>query len=556
MLSWHIVSAATYYAADSYDSEKLYFLSDTGEIYKGNVPFSESIVMIDDLTEGKQAFETQLAAIANPARRKLYVSKKTLAAKTYDGTAWQQVIYPVVTGATGDTFDKTNATRPVSGKAVADYVAEVIGDADDFFSAVDYNSTTKVLTFTGGDSDANTATLEGLGCTLAIAEVSGHPEQGRIQLKDVGGNVLSYIDIDLERFVKSGEYNSSTRMITLYFDDEKTDYITIDASDLVSIISATDTDSIDLTAVNGQGATTLSADVKLASGTGYADNTLQIVSGKGLYVAPTDLSGKADKVTSATNGDLAGLDANGNLTDSGKAAGGAALASTPDANTLATEAAVDAIRTALTTLINGKASKISGGTVGNIVAVAADGELADSGKAAGGATLASTPDANTLATEAAVAAGDAAKANKLASGATAGDIVVVNSTDQTQIQTSGKAIGGATLAANPDADTVATEAAVAAAVSGVADNKIDKVAAATAGDLATFVSGGNVADSGKTIGGATFAATPDANTVATEAAAKAYSDSLIVTSMSSASTDATAPSAKAVYDALCWSTTM
>ena len=508
MLSWHIVTAATYYAAESYDSEKLYFLSDTGEIYKGNVPFSESIVMIDDLTEGKQAFETQLAAITNPARRKLYVSKKTLAAKTYDGTAWQQVIYPVVTGATGDTFDKTNTTRPVSGKAVADYVAEVIGDADDFFSAVSYDDTTKVLTFTGGDSDANTATLEGLGCTLAIAEVSGHPEQGRIQLKDVSGNVLSYIDIDLERFVKSGEYDSSTRKITLYFDDEKTDYITIDASDLVSVISATDTDSIDLTATNGQGATTLSASVKLASGTGYADNTLQVVSGKGLYVAPTDLSGKADKVTSATNGDLAGLDSNGNLTDSGKKAGGAALAGTPDANTLATEAAVDAIRTALETAVGGKIAKMSGATENDIVVVSSDGA---------------------------------------------------------QVKTSGKAIGGATLAGTPDANTVATEAAVAAAVSGATADKANKVASATAGDiatltsagdLATFVSGGNVADSGKTIGGSTFAATPDANTVATEAAAKAYSDSLIVTSMSSASTDATAPSAKAVYDALCWSTTM
>ena len=39
-----------------------------------------------------------------------------------------------------------------------------------------------------------------------------------------------------------------------------------------------------------------------------------------IYNTPTipDVSGKADKVTNATNGNLAGLDANGNLTDSGK----------------------------------------------------------------------------------------------------------------------------------------------------------------------------------------------------------------------------------------------
>jgi len=65
----------------------------------------------------------------------------------------------------------------------------------------------------------------------------------------------------------------------------------------------------------------------------------------GLFVpapAAADLSGKADKVASAIAGNLAGLDANGNLTDSGKKAGGATLADSPDANTFATEAAVKA----------------------------------------------------------------------------------------------------------------------------------------------------------------------------------------------------------------------
>jgi len=44
------------------------------------------------------------------------------------------------------------------------------------------------------------------------------------------------------------------------------------------------------------------------------------------FVSASDLSGKADKVTSATSGDFAGLDANGNLTDSGKSAGDFAAA--------------------------------------------------------------------------------------------------------------------------------------------------------------------------------------------------------------------------------------
>ncbi len=78
-------------------------------------------------------------------------------------------------------------------------------------------------------------------------------------------------------------------------------------------------------------------------------NQLQVKE-DGLFVpapAAVDLSGKADKVIDAVEGNFAGLDANGNLTDSGKKTGGATMAATPDANTLATEAAVKAAMDAI-----------------------------------------------------------------------------------------------------------------------------------------------------------------------------------------------------------------
>ncbi len=49
----------------------------------------------------------------------------------------------------------------------------------------------------------------------------------------------------------------------------------------------------------------------------YGDYTLKLGIPKGDKGDPTDISGKADKVESATSGDFAGLDASGNLTDSG-----------------------------------------------------------------------------------------------------------------------------------------------------------------------------------------------------------------------------------------------
>lgn len=86
---------------------------------------------------------------------------------------------------------------------------------------------------------------------------------------------------------------------------------------------------------------TLDVKVKISAA---EDNQLQLKD-DGLFVpapAAIDLSGKADKVASAVAGNLAGLDTNGNLTDSGKKAGGATMATAPNANTLATEAAVKA----------------------------------------------------------------------------------------------------------------------------------------------------------------------------------------------------------------------
>ena len=72
--------------------------------------------------------------------------------------------------------------------------------------------------------------------------------------------------------------------------------------------------------------------------------------------------GKAEKPTSATSGNFAALDANGNLTDSGKKAGDFA--------------ANDHTH-------SGKADKVSGATSGNLAGLDANGNLTDSGKKAG-----------------------------------------------------------------------------------------------------------------------------------------------------------------------------
>ena len=115
-------------------------------------------------------------------------------------------------------------------------------------------------------------------------------------------------------------------------------------------------------------------------------------------LATINLSTKIDKVSGATANNLPVLTAEGGLCDSGKKIGGATLAGTTDENTLATEAAVEA---AIEVGTANKVDKVTG-TVGNAMEFGADGTIVDSGMTFGGATLSGSPNATTLATEAAV----------------------------------------------------------------------------------------------------------------------------------------------------------
>jgi len=120
-------------------------------------------------------------------------------------------------------------------------------------------------------------------------------------------------------------------------DDTNPNYSFIDMTSLVDTYTAAD-DSI---VVSGY-----TIGVKIDS---TAGNALTLVSGKGLRV---DISGKMDKPSSATEGNVAKFDANKNAIDSGIAA-------------------ADLV------------TKVSGGTADNLAALDSNGKMADSGIAKG-----------------------------------------------------------------------------------------------------------------------------------------------------------------------------
>ena len=373
MLTWHYVTRSAFDSAKEADktSDKLFFLSDTHEIYRGTENFTQSVILVEEDP-------------ATPAVGKLYVNSTTLEGKIYNGTAWTTVIQSVQSALT-----TTDTAKPVSGKAVADYVKgqiESVTGSSTLVSGIAYTAASNALTVTKADK-----TTESIPLTNVAADLVYDSKTGKLNVKNAAGTTIGTgISLDLERFIKEASYDSDTHMITLTFNDT-TDPLTIDVGDLVDTYTAKSTTTVSLTVTGNEFAA--EAIVSAAEG-----NMLKKTDA-GLFVAATDISSKISKVASATAGAVATLTADGQVADSKVKIGGATLAATPTASTLATEAAVNAIRTALNTSIAGKMSKVATGKTGEIITADANGDAAASGVKLGSGTFNSTPNATTAATE-------------------------------------------------------------------------------------------------------------------------------------------------------------
>lgn len=386
MLTWHYVTRAQYDAADASTktSDKLYFLSDTHEIYRGTELFTESVTLYTDEP-------------ATKAVGRLYVNASTLEGKIWSGSAWTTVIQPVQA-----TLTASDTSKPVSGKAVSDYVTEKIAEvtgSNTLVSGVAYVADTNSLTVTKADSSSETIPM-----TNVAADLVYDAKSGKLQVKSATGTALGTgVMLDLERFVKAASYDHGTHKITLAFDNadiaQAQDKIEIDVGDLIDTYTAKSSTTVSMTVTGNE----FTAEAIVASGDGYTDNLL-VKTDKGLYVAAVDQSAKADKVTDATANNLAALTVDGNLKDSGVAVGGSTLSVDASASVLATEAAVAAVRAALTAEINKKMNKVGAGHDGEIVTANSEGDAVASGVSIGGETLAADPNGSTVATEAAVVA--------------------------------------------------------------------------------------------------------------------------------------------------------
>ena len=151
-VKFFILTSAQYAAMEPKDDGTLYFVSDQNRIYKGTVPYSHPIELVD---------EFPAAGLVGT----LYVNTSTKEGKAWNGSAWVTVQLAVST-----TLDDSEEAIPTS-KAVKEYVDGAVENIVAGGGAVtDVTYADKTITVKKGTNSTTplqlTGLVDGASCVL------------------------------------------------------------------------------------------------------------------------------------------------------------------------------------------------------------------------------------------------------------------------------------------------------------------------------------------------------------------------------------------------------
>lgn len=413
-----------YNGLDTRDANTLYFCTDTNRIYLGTALMSRPAQVVGTLPESGQLLNT------------VYIKTTDGTIWYYDGTKYNKVGGSDAAVTSVSVADKKLKTVTAGGTAVE----KVIGG---LFDSVTYANGVLTIKTTTDDSEV----LDEKTVNIPVEQYLSAVSRKEVALGDLSGPDASVYD---------GCEAGDIGVLFTMADGTK---MFVKLTDLVdTYTSASGEKDIVKVVVSGYG---ISATLNFANTDFETDGTTGALKIKAARVK------EIVAVTDAVENNLVAFDASGNSKDSGKKVGGATISVTPDANTLATEAAVSALAAA-------KMAKQTSATENNVVLFGTGGEVKDGGYHIN--TTSNYEDSNS-----------------------ASDKVLV--TEKTLSGVVSKVVAGD--------------------MGDVLKGKLDNVEAGKADEIVTATATGGVKVSGKKVGGATLATTADANTVATEAAVKA-----------------------------------
>lgn len=421
---------AQYTTLQSKSADTLYFLTDAKKIMKGDIDVTENIVVVTNFDGSAGG-----VAVENAFEGKFYINVTTFECRIKSGAAWVVMSPGYITDGT-NFAQSGNEGKFATIAAIKAYITEQIAGITGgtaFVKGVTWDSTNHALLVDKGGEAPTSVALSGMAYTPTW-------DAGTLKLTIpvVGGNDV-VINFPKDNFVRSGRYEadypvgSGPAIVLVVNGGSGTDdqEVVIPAASLVDVYTGEASNDITVTVGEDH---KITATVKIDPAEGNA----LVSSVSGLKV---DISGKADKLASAAGKVLIGS-ADGNIAN-----GGVTLKTTGEMGTSATEVPVASL---IAAAITAAVSAAQGTLQGAINAVSGRVDTAES-------------DIEELQTT--VSGFQTSLANYIASMGAGNADEIVLSTATGGIKRSAKKIGGATLSASPDANTVATEAAVSAAFS-------------------------------------------------------------------------------------------
>lgn len=278
------------------DANKLYWVSDTRELYKGMDLYTEAVRVVADLP-------------STPATGVLYILP-TGEVKSWTGTAWSQVAKPYVTDG---TLSATNTSDEVpTAKVVYDSIVEAITEATAGGEVVNNIASTKagLITVTSGvDDEGNPATYD-VAVKGAVVNPTYDADTRTITLPYADGTESLVITLGKDIFIDhtaDNKYNPDTQCIELFLNDgnggEPTK-ISIPAASLVDVYTGGTTSTAVVSVATDTNVITADVRVSAKAGNRLTVNTTE--GEEGLMVDVSDLAKAADLQT--TNDNVTALD--------------------------------------------------------------------------------------------------------------------------------------------------------------------------------------------------------------------------------------------------------
>lgn len=208
------------------DANVLYFCTDTGKIYKGDVDFTNSVVVA-------------ASKPATPIVGKLYVLADTNTCEIYTGSAWKVVSYPMATTVDVNSDDVHVASAKAIYDAIQAAVADLGGSANTVKS-VAAGTDPATLKVTTGDGEESTVTVPG------VAKAPVWDADARKLTVPVTGGDDVVVNIGKDIFIDPAAHNGydeATKSIVIYLNDgsgetKEPTKISIPATGLVDVYTA------------------------------------------------------------------------------------------------------------------------------------------------------------------------------------------------------------------------------------------------------------------------------------------------------------------------------